>query len=131
MTRFESCRNDQVSALIQLGALTHLMNELVNTRKKTMDRIIYLSTVGVLGVDQTFGFLEESSIDKVGPRQFGQRIDGEADDFRLEDAVLVQRDDDLVGIADNQMQLRINVECFCYNRDGKSVSYVYRGLRPT
>ena len=74
---------------------------------------IYLSTICVLGVDQTFSLFKKSSIDKVGARQFGQRINREADDFGLKDTVLIQRYDNLVAIADYQMQLRINVECLC------------------
>lgn len=75
--------------------------------------IRYLSTICVLGVDQTFSLFKKSSIDKVGARQFGQRINREADDFGLKDTVLIQRYDNLVAIADYQMQLRINVECLC------------------
>lgn len=96
VTRFESCRNNQITTLIQLRALTHLYRKQKPTKNcllgfliRKMDNEIHLSTVCVLRVDQTFRLLEESSVDKVGSSEFRQRINGKADDFGLKDTVLV------------------------------------------
>lgn len=96
VTRFESCRNNQITTLIQLRALTHLSRKQKPTKNcllgfliRKMDNEIHLSTVCVLRVDQTFRLLEESSVDKVGSSEFRQRINGKADDFGLKDTVLV------------------------------------------
>ena len=71
-----------------------------------------MSAVGVLRVNEAFGLFEERLVDQVGPGQLGQRVQREADDFGLEDAVLVERDDHFVGIAQHQMELRVDVERF-------------------
>lgn len=72
----------------------------------------YLSTVRILRVDEAFRLFKEGLVDQIGPGQLGQWIEREADDFGLEDAVLVQRHDHLVRVAQYQVELRVDVKRF-------------------
>lgn len=68
-----------------------------------------LATVGVLGVDHRLVLLEERFV--LGFHGgFGKGVGGEPYDFRFHYAVLVERDDDLLQLAEEEVELGVNVE---------------------
>lgn len=71
----------------------------------------YLSAVRVLRVDERFVLFEELFARRVHTR-FRQRVRRETDHFRFHDAVLVQRNDHFLHLAEDQVQLRVDVERF-------------------
>jgi len=78
----------------------------------------YLATICVLRVDQALGFLKESFVEDVGA-ELRQWVNRKPNHFGLQNTVLIQRNYNFVSIAQNEMQLGIDVKRLCIKLFGR------------